>query len=58
MSRPSILVARPIFPEVLALLREHFDVDHHDGENGLPPAELLARLQGKDRKSTRLNSSH
>ena len=47
MSRPSILVARPIFPEVLALLREHFDVDHHDGENGLPPAELLARLQGK-----------
>ena len=47
MARPAILVARPIFPEVLALLREHFDVDHHDGEQGLAPADLLARLQGK-----------
>jgi gluconate 2-dehydrogenase len=47
MTRPAILVARPIFPEVLALLREHFEVDHHDGENALPPAELVARLQGK-----------
>ncbi|MDP3522224.1 MAG: D-glycerate dehydrogenase [Hydrogenophaga sp.] len=47
MTRPAILVARPIFPEVLALLREHFEVDHHNGENALPPAELVARLQGK-----------
>jgi len=47
MTRPAILVARPIFPEVLALLREHFEVDHHNGENALPPAELVVRLQGK-----------
>ena len=47
MARPAILVARPIFPEVLALLREHFEVDHHDGADALPPAELVARLQGK-----------
>ncbi|MFC7408960.1 2-hydroxyacid dehydrogenase [Hydrogenophaga atypica] len=47
MSRPSILVARPVFPEILALLRAHFEVDHHDGVDALPPAELVARLQGK-----------
>ncbi len=47
MTRPAILVARPIFPEVLALLREHFEVDHHNGDTGLPPAELVSRLQGK-----------
>ena len=27
MTRPAILVARPVFPEILALLREHFEVD-------------------------------
>ncbi|HEX5390613.1 MAG TPA: D-glycerate dehydrogenase [Burkholderiaceae bacterium] len=47
MTRPAILVARPVFPEILALLREHFEVDHHDGVDALPPAELVARLQGK-----------
>ena len=47
MSRPAILVARPVFPEILALLRAHFEVDHHDGVDALPPAELVARLQGK-----------
>jgi gluconate 2-dehydrogenase len=47
MTRPAILVARPLFPEVLDQLRQHFEVDHHNGEQGLPPAELLARLQGK-----------
>ena len=47
MTRPAILVARPVFPEILALLRAHFEVDHHDGVDALPPAELVARLQGK-----------
>jgi len=47
MTRPAILVARPVFPEILALLREHFEVDHHDGVDALPPTELVARLQGK-----------
>ncbi|WP_342128486.1 2-hydroxyacid dehydrogenase [Hydrogenophaga sp. OTU3427] len=47
MTRPAILVARPVFPQVIELLRQHFEVDHHAGDNGLPPAELIARLQGK-----------
>ena len=47
MTRPAILVARPVFPEIIELLKQHFEVDHHSGDTGLPPAELVARLQGK-----------
>ena len=45
--RPSILVARRIFPEVLARLREHFEVEGNDDDLGWSPAELRQRLQGK-----------
>ncbi|HSI50893.1 MAG TPA: D-glycerate dehydrogenase [Ideonella sp.] len=47
-SRPRVLVARPIFPEVIDRLREHLDVITHDSEQALAPAELHARLQGCD----------
>jgi len=43
---PRILVARRIFPEVLARLREHFEVDAHDAEPSLDGAALIVRLQG------------
>ena len=46
-TQPAVLVARPVFAETLERLRTHFDVDHHDGEQPLPKAELIARLQGK-----------
>ncbi len=46
-SRPSILIARNIFPEVVAKLREHFDVDTNEGDAPLTPAQLAERLQGK-----------
>ncbi|MGV3726640.1 2-hydroxyacid dehydrogenase [Hydrogenophaga sp.] len=46
-TRPSILIARNVFPEVLAKLREHFDVDTNDEDNPLSPSQLAARLQGK-----------
>ena len=47
VNKPSILVARAIFPEVLAQLREAFDVDYNDADEILAPAELSRRLQGK-----------
>ena len=45
--RPSILVARAIFPEVIASLREHFEVDTNDDDVALTPEQLAQRLQGK-----------
>lgn len=42
-----ILVARPIFPEVIDRLKQHFDVDWNEGEV-LSPEALNARLADKD----------
>ncbi len=47
MSRPSVLVARGIFPEVLARLAEHFEVDANINDQVLSPTDLSARLAGK-----------
>ncbi len=46
-SRPSILVARKVFPEVVDKLRQHFDVDTNEDDAPLSPDKLAARLQGK-----------
>lgn len=46
-TRPSILIARNVFPEVVAKLREHFDVDTNDEDKPLTPSQLAERLQGK-----------
>jgi len=45
--KPRILVSRQVFPEVLASLQAHFDVDYNDVDAPLPPAELAARLADK-----------
>ena len=45
--KPSILVARAIFPEVLAQLQQVFEVDHNQDDVVMSPAELHARMQGK-----------
>ena len=47
MSKPSILVARAIFPEVLAQLQQVFEVDHNQDDVVMTPAELHARMKGK-----------
>ena len=47
MTRPRVLVARAVFPEVVARLREHFDVEDNPSDILYTPAELIARLQGK-----------
>jgi gluconate 2-dehydrogenase len=43
----SVLVARAVFPEVLARLREHFVVETNDSDAVWDRAELVRRLQGK-----------
>ena len=53
--KPRILVTRAIFPEVVERLRSHFDVDYNDRDEGLPPAELAARLSDKDGAITLLS---
>jgi len=47
MNKPSILVARSIFPEVIAKLEAHFDVQHNQADEAWSRDQLIARLQGK-----------
>ncbi|MBV8123563.1 MAG: D-glycerate dehydrogenase, partial [Paucibacter sp.] len=42
---PKILVARRVFPEIVARLQQHFEVDHNEGDEVLG-ARLAERLQG------------
>jgi len=46
MSKPKVLVARRLFPEVLARLRGHFDIVANDSDTPWTPAELAARVPG------------
>lgn len=45
--KAKILVSRSVFPEVIARLDEHFEVDYQGEDVPLPPAQLAARLAGK-----------
>ena len=45
--KPSILVARAIFPEVLAQLQQVFEVEHNQDDVVFTPEQLSARLAGK-----------
>lgn len=47
MSKPSILVARAVFPEVLERLSQHFEVDHNQADETWSRDQLIARLKGK-----------
>ncbi|MBK0393015.1 2-hydroxyacid dehydrogenase [Ramlibacter algicola] len=47
MTKPAVLVARAVFPEVIAKLEQHFIVDHNQGDEAWSREQLLARLQGK-----------
>ncbi|MFO1253437.1 MAG: D-glycerate dehydrogenase [Inhella sp.] len=46
MSKPKLLVARRLFPELLEPLRAHYELDLHNSDTALEPAALRARLQG------------
>jgi glyoxylate reductase len=54
MSRPSVLVTRPIMDAPLARLRERCDVIVHENEFGIPRDELLEVVAGRDALITML----
>ncbi|WP_295850036.1 D-glycerate dehydrogenase [uncultured Xylophilus sp.] len=45
--KPAVLVTRAVFPETLARLADHFEVEANEADDPWSPAELQARLQGK-----------
>lgn len=45
--KPSILVARAVFPEVVERLKQHFEVEDNPADDVWPKDELIRRLQGK-----------
>lgn len=47
-SKPRVLIARKIFPEVVQRLSQHFHVQANDADTQWSPAELVAQLQDKD----------
>jgi gluconate 2-dehydrogenase len=47
MSKPAILVARAVFPDVVARLSRHFEVEDNPDDAIWEPAELMRRLNGK-----------
>ncbi|MDO9358786.1 MAG: D-glycerate dehydrogenase [Polaromonas sp.] len=48
MSKPKILVARAIFPEVITRLEQHFEVESNQSDAIWSKAELTEKLKGKD----------
>jgi gluconate 2-dehydrogenase len=47
MNKPSILVARAVFPEVLDKLAQHFTVTSNQADVLWTPAQLIEKLQGQ-----------
>ena len=45
--RPHILVTKKVFPETIAFLEQHANVDYQPADEGLTPEELMARARGK-----------
>jgi len=48
MSKPKILVARAVFPEVIARLEQHFEVQANQDDQTWSKAELIERLRDKE----------
>ena len=47
MNKPAVLVARAVFPETLARLSLHFEVEANQDDTVYTRAQLIERLQGK-----------
>lgn len=47
MNKPKILIARAIFPEVIAKLQQHFEVESNQADESWNQSELIAKLAGK-----------
>ena len=47
MTKPGILIARAVFPEVIARLEQYFDVASNQADELFTKARLIEKLQGK-----------
>jgi lactate dehydrogenase-like 2-hydroxyacid dehydrogenase len=47
MARFAVLVTKRVFPEAVALLKEHAEVDYTNSDDVLSPEELIERSRGK-----------
>jgi gluconate 2-dehydrogenase len=47
MTKPKILVARAVFPEVIARLKEHFVVESNQRDDSWTQEQFIQKLQGK-----------
>ncbi len=47
MNNPKILVARAVFPEVIARLEQHFDVESNQLDESWTKEQFIQKLQGK-----------
>jgi len=45
--RPTVLITRKIFDDVVAFVKEHFEVEDNQNDSPFSPDELIRRLQGK-----------
>ncbi|MDD2879233.1 MAG: D-glycerate dehydrogenase [Rhodoferax sp.] len=45
--RPHVLIARAVFPQILTLLEQHFEVTSNQDDELWTPAQLIEKLQGK-----------
>jgi glyoxylate/hydroxypyruvate/2-ketogluconate reductase len=48
MSKPKILIARAVFPEIIELLKQHFEVEANQADETWSKAQLAERLRDKD----------
>jgi gluconate 2-dehydrogenase len=47
MNKPKVLVARSIFPETIARLEEHFEVESNQADESWSKAQMIGKLKGK-----------
>src|ERR1035438_7895919 len=45
--KPAVLVTKRIFPEAIAYLKEHAELDYAESDDGMSAGELAARIRGK-----------
>ena len=45
--KPAVLIARAIFPEIIAKLEQHFDVTSNPDDEIWTPAQFISKLKGK-----------
>src|SRR5579862_3411827 len=45
--KPTVLVTKRIFPQAIAFLKEHAELDYEETDDGMPAEELARRIRGK-----------